>query len=298
MKASPTKILVIVGPTASGKTALAVRLAKTFNGEVISADSRQVYRELDLGTGKVTPEEADGVPHHLIDVADPTEVYNAADFVRDADCAIADISARGKLPIVAGGTFFYIEALLGTKSLAEVPANEALRAELDKLPADELFARLKASDPEYADTIDRHNIHRLIRAIEIVETLGTMPRQNEERRYEALILGADVPREVLNEKIRTRLLEHLSHGMLDEAKRLHKSGLTYERMESLGLEYRYMARHLQGALSYEEMVEVLTHKIRQFAKRQRTWLKKMKDVQWFAPTNATEIESTVRHFLT
>ena len=165
------KILVVVGPTASGKTGLAIELAKRFNGEVISADSRQVYRGLDIGTAKTTKEEMDGVPHHLIDVADPKEVYNASDFKQGAEAAIADIVARGKLPIVAGGTFFYVDILLGRVALPDVPPNEQLRKKLEEKSAAELYQELQAKDPRRAAEIDPQNKRRVIRALEIAREL-------------------------------------------------------------------------------------------------------------------------------
>lgn len=284
------KILVIVGPTASGKTSLSIKLAKEQNGEVISADSRQVYRGLDLGTGKVTQEEMDGVPHHLLDIADPKEIYTAADFVRDGRAAIADIISRGKLPIIVGGTFFYTDALLGRIVTPEVPPNPLLRAELEKLSAPELFEKLQALDPERAEHIDEHNPRRLERAIEIALALGKVPQLPTEEIYDARILGIKIDQETLHKNIHTRLLARLDAGMIDEVKRLHEKGLSYERMEDLGLEYRYIARHLKDELSYEEMVAILETRIRQFAKRQMTWLKRDKSIEWVSVPTATSEE--------
>lgn len=289
--------VAIVGPTASGKTSLAIRLAQTLDGEVVSCDSRQVYRGLDIGTGKVTPEEMAGIPHHLLDIADPAETYTAADFVRDADGAITDITARGKLPIIAGGTFFYLEALLGTKAIAGVPPNEPLRTELAEKTPEELHADLVALDPAYAEVVDRHNPHRLVRAIEVATALGSVPTPRTELRYDVLTIGLDVPSDILAEKISRRLQERFAEGMLEEAKHLHATGLSFERMDALGLEYRYMARHLQGALNYDEMQTTLEQKIRQYAKRQRTWLRSMPGVQWFASTDYEGTEEAVRKFL-
>lgn len=284
------KILVIVGPTASGKTSLSIKLAKEQNGEVISADSRQVYRGLDLGTGKVTKEEMDGVPHHLLDIADPKEIYTAADFVRDGRAAIEDIISRGKLPIIVGGTFFYTDALLGRIVTPEVPPNPLLRAELEKLSAAELFEKLQTLDPERAEDIDEHNPRRLVRALEIAAALGKVPQLPPEEIYDARILGIKIDQETLHKNIHIRLLARLDAGMIDEVKGLHEHGLSYERMEDLGLEYRYIARHLKGELSYEDMVETLETKIRQFAKRQLTWLKRDKSIEWISVPTATSVE--------
>lgn len=297
MSAAPQqKLVAVLGPTASGKTALAVQLAQQFDGEVISADSRQVYRGLDIGTGKVIPEEMDGIPHHLIDICDPTQVYTASDFVRGADEAISDISERGKLPILAGGTFFYVEALLGTKTLAAVPPNETLRAALEEKTNEELVAELEAKDPARAETIDTKNRRRLIRALEVVEALGSVPSNQGAQRYDTLLIGIDMPQDVLDERIRTRLLSRFEEGMVKEACGLHENGLSFERMETLGLEYRYMARHLKGDLTYEELVPILEQKIRQYAKRQLTWLRKMENVHWIPYDTPEEAADLVRDF--
>lgn len=274
------KILVIVGPTASGKTSLSVKLAKHYNGEVISADSRQVYRGLDLGTGKVTHEEMQGVPHHLLDVADPHETYTVTDFVRDGRVAIDDILSRGKLPIIAGGTFFYVDALLGRVIAPAVPPNHLLRAELAQCSNEELFARLVAVDPARAVAIDRHNPRRLVRALEIIAARGTVPEPMTDELYDARIIGIKIDKETLHKNIGMRLRARLDAGMVDEVKNLHQNGLSYERMEDLGLEYRYIARYLKGELSYEAMVHTLETKIRQFAKRQMTWLKRDTSIAW------------------
>ena len=284
------KIMVIVGPTASGKTSLSIKLAKQHNGEVISADSRQVYRGLNLGTGKVTAEEMEGVPHHLLDIVDPKEIYTAADFVRDGRATITDILSRGKLPIIVGGTFFYTDALLGRIVTPEVPPNPTLRAELEKLSAEQLFSKLEAVDPVRADEIDRHNPRRLVRALEIADALGSVPQLPAEELYDAQILGIKIDQETLHKNIHNRLQARFDAGMIDEVKALYEHGLSYERMEDLGLEYRYIARYLKGELSYEDMVTTLETKIRQFAKRQMTWLKRDKSIEWISDPKVTNEE--------
>lgn len=276
------KIIVIVGPTASGKTGLAIELAKKFDGEVISADSRQVYRGLDIGTAKVTPEEMDGVPHHLLDVADLKEVYTAADFKRDALLAIDDIIARGKLPIICGGTFFYIDALLGKASLPDVEPDEELRAELEEKSAAELLDILRSLDPARAAKIDQENPRRLIRAIEIARSLGRVPEtEAKECPYAILTIGLMVDMETHGEVLKNRILERLNAGMAEEVKRLSKDGVTHERLERLGLEYRYLSRYLRGLMSLNEMIEELTIKSRQFSKRQMSWLRRDREIKWF-----------------
>lgn len=291
------RVLVIVGPTASGKTSLSIKIAKKFNGEVISADSRQVYRGLDIGSGKVTEEEMEGVPHHLLNVADPKDVYTASDFVRDGRKAITDILERGKLPIVVGGTFFYVDALLGRISTPEVPPNEKLRAKLEDKSAEELFETLQKADPRRAESIDKKNKRRLIRALEIVDALGVVPLIEPEEIYHSLIIGIDIPKEELHKNIHTRLIERIGQGMIEEVEQLHESGVSWERLESLGLEYRHIAQFLQGKYSKEEMLEALESEIRKFAKRQMTWLKRGQSVHWFSKDNTKEIFTTIKKFL-
>ncbi len=292
-----SKTIVIVGPTASGKTTLSITLAKQFNGEIVSADSRQVYRELDIGTGKVTKEEMGSVPHHLLDVADPMITYTVADFVRDGRRAINDILSRGKIPHGVGGTFLYNDALLGRVVAPEVLPNPKLRAELEKRTTEELFSMLAARDERRADDIDKHNKRRLIRALEIVEAVGSVPERMSDELYDVFMLGISISKDDLRANIHTRLLSRLENGMLDEAKRLLKDGVTHERLESLGLEYRYMSHHLQGQMSYEEMVNKLEMKIWQYTKRQMTWLKRDKDIVWIKIDKIEGIEKRVDLFL-
>lgn len=291
------KIVVIVGPTASGKTSLAIEIAKKFNGEVISADSRQVYRGLDIGSAKVTKEEMQGIPHHLLDVCEPNITYTAADFKRDAEQALEDILKRGKLPIICGGTFFYIDTLLGKVTIPEVPPDETLRAKLENKNETELFSILKALDPDRAFSIEKANKRRLIRAIEVAEVLGKVPPiMVAESPYEVLTIGLMVDMEKHGEVIRERLVERFDSGMIAEVEHLLSTGLTHERLEKFGLEYRYISRYLQGKQNYEEILNELTIKSRQFAKRQMTWLKRDKSIKWF-DRNDEEIFDTVQVFL-
>lgn len=292
------RIVAIVGPTASGKTALSVALAEHLGGEIISADSRQVYRGLDLGTGKVSKEEMRGVPHHLLDVVDPMTVYTVSDFKRDGITVLTGILERGHLPIIVGGTFMYLDTLLGRISLPEVPPNEVLRAELSTLSNEELFRRLAALDPARAETIDTDNPRRLVRAIEVATALGTVPKPNPvESPYEVLTIGLTLPGEELHTRIHDRLLARLEAGMLAEVDSLLASGVTHERLEDLGLEYRYLSRYRRGLLDYDTMVNELETKTRQFAKRQLTWLKRDASIQWFHPSEQATIFSTVERFL-
>jgi tRNA dimethylallyltransferase len=295
---SKPKVIAIVGPTASGKTSLSIDIAKQFNGEVISADSRQVYVGMDIGTGKVTLDEMDGVPHHLIDIVEPTTVYTGADFVKDASNAISEITNNDHVPVIAGGTFFYVDLLRGNISNAPVEPNPEFRDSISHLSTEKLFKMLETKDPSRALTIDSSNRRRLERALEIVNVIGKVPESvTTESPYEWLILGVEVSKEILHEKIHERLIARLDAGMIDEVQSLHKQGVSYERLESFGLEYRYIAQYLQNTLSHEDMVTTLDTKIRQYAKRQMTWLKRDTEIEWFAPENREAIFTRVQQFL-
>jgi len=277
------RIICIVGPTASGKSALAVELAKKIDGEVISADSRQVYKGLNIGTGKITKKEMRGIRHHLLDVASPAEGFTAHDYAMRARNAIVDISRRGKIPIICGGTGFYIDALVGRVVLSHVPANKALRAKLEKHTVSELFTKLKILDPDRVLTIGENNKRRIIRALEIAASSHSHPPRLNLARYDILWIGLAPARDDLRKRINTRLKERLRRGMIAEAKRLKAGGLSYKRMEALGLEYRSLTRHLQGIISREELEQELQPAIWQYAKRQMTYWRRNKDIQWFRP---------------
>ena len=295
------KVLVIVGPTASGKSALAVRLARKFNGEIISADSRQVYRGLDIGTGKIIKNEMCGVPHHLLDVVPPKKTFTAHDFVVRAQRAIAQIVRKGNMPIIVGGTGFYIDALVGRITLPDVPANPKLRARLEKKSAPQLFALLKMRDSKRAKTIEPKNKRRLIRALEIVAAQGQVyPRSDLESSksdLEVLWLGLAPTSEQLERKIRIRLFARMRAGMLAEARRLHVHGLSYRRMGALGLEYRWLARLLQKKVTRAEFEERLFRDIRRYARKQKMYWKRNKDIRWFSSTDNKHIEPTIRRWL-
>jgi len=291
------KVLVIVGPTASGKSDLAVFLAKQFDGEVVSADSRQVYRGLDIGTGKITKREMQGVPHHLLDVASAKRSYTVAHYKRDGAKAIDDILRRGKIPIICGGTGFYIQALVDDLLLPDVKPNIKLRKQLEELSCEELFMRLKRLDKARAKTIDAKNPYRLIRAIEIAEALGKVPPFKKNTPYNPLIIGIEVSKETLEERIHLRLMKRLKRGMLAEIKTLHENGLSWKRMEELGLEYRYTAQYLQGKFTKKEFQETLEQEIKKYAKRQMTWFKKDKRINWIPFDKQNEALALTKNFL-
>ncbi len=286
------RIITIVGPTASGKSALAIDLALALGGEVISADSRQVYRGMDIGTGKVTPKETRGVPHHLLNIAGPvTDTYTATDFKHDAKAAVTDILSRGKVPIICGGTFFYLDILRGKMQPAPVSPNPALRAELETLPLAALNERLYALDPRRASTVDTQNPRRLIRAIEIATALGHVPEPVvTDSPYEWAIFGIEIAPETLRTRIATRLDERLAAGMIHEVTTLRNQGVNDERLISFGLEYRFITEHLRGDYDYETMRTKLYHAICQYAKRQRTWLRRDDTITWLPfPVTAEQI---------
>lgn len=273
MKKLP-KVIVVCGPTATGKSDEAVLLAKKYDGEIISADSRQVYKGLDIGSGKITKKEMFGVPHHMLDVASPIRTYSVAQFQKKAQKIIQDVIRRGKVPIICGGTGFYIDAIIFNRTFPKVKADASLRKVLVKKSAKELFSELQKKDKKRAETIDPHNKVRLIRALEIVQALGKVPKVKEKVNYDVEWIYLDFPDALLKDRINLRLHKRLKQGMIAEAKRLHREGLTFLRMERLGLEYKYLALLLQKKISKAEFVSELENAIWQYVKRQRTWFKK------------------------
>jgi tRNA dimethylallyltransferase len=285
------KILVIVGPTASGKSELGVRLARKFDGEVISADSRQVYRGLNVGTGKITKREMLGVRHHLIDVMDLKKQFSVSDFVRLTNSTIVEIVNRARLPIIVGGTGFYIDAVTGSTGFPNVKPNKLLRSKLNKLDSRRLYNMLKKKDSGRAKTIDRYNKVRLIRALEIINKLGKVPMWTPSvhtRKF--LFIGLKLDANKLRKRTRIRLEKRLS-GMIREARYLHRKGFSYRHMHKIGLEYRYLALYLQGKLNKFELVSKLDIEIWHYAKRQMTWFKRNKAIRWFNLSSIRKLKS-------
>ncbi len=291
-------ILVVVGPTASGKSALAVTLAHTYNGEVISADSRQVYKGLNLGSGKITEKEMEGIAHYLLDIASPKKVFTVAEFQKLGQEKIKEIVSRGKVPIICGGSRFYIQALVDSILFPNVAPNLTLRKKLEKKSVEELCEILEELDPKRFKTIDKDNPVRLVRAIEIATALGTVPRiKKGPELYSPLFIGTELSDEELQNKINTRLKTRIDEGMIAEVEVLHKNGLSWKRLESFGLEYRSIAEFLQHKISREKMIADLELHIWQFAKKQRTWFRKDTRITWFHPKSLNEIEKHVEQFL-
>lgn len=292
------KLISVVGPTASGKTSLAISLAKEFNGEIISADSRQVYQKLDIGTAKVTKEEMEGIPHHLIDAVDINTVYSVADFKADARVAINRISSRGKMPIIAGGTFFYIDALLGKSAVSDVPPNTELRNELEKKNTKSLYTALLKLDPRRAAEIDSDNKRRLVRALEIVSEIGAVPEKLETPLpYDVLTLGIKVEKRLLRERFLGRAKQWLSGGFKDEVKSLLSDGVSRERLQEIGFEYTLMLDLIDGNLTEDQFIEKFVQKNWQYAKRQYTWLKRDDSIKWIGPEEKIKLKHTVEDFL-
>lgn len=288
IKTSKPLLIVIAGPTASGKSALAVRLAKKFNGEVVSADSRQVYRGLNIGTGKITRREMKGVPHHLLDVASPHRQFTVADFQRQAQAAIRAIIKRKKIPILAGGTGFWVDAVVYDLALPPVPPNRALRKRLERKRAQELLAILQQLDPQRSRTVEPRNPRRLIRAIEVAAALGHIPKLKKRSPYRVLWIGIRPPAAELRTLIAQRLRKRLRAGMIAEAKQLHRSGLPWKRFYELGLEYRFLADYLRGRVSKAEMIRGLESSNRDLARRQMRWFKRNPSMRWIQTDPAAE----------
>ena len=272
------KVVAVVGTNASGKSALGVELAKKYGAEIISADSRQVFRGLDLGSGKITPEEMQGVPHHLIDVREPNEFFSMADFQRMSYAAIDDILARGRLPMIVGGTGLYVDSVLDGYLLSDREPDLAYRAELEKLTTPQLYDMLLTLVPDAQ--VDRNNRNRVMRMIERIHD-GDDAVPGKEPRYRSLRLGVSWPREVLAQRIDERLKTRVQQGMIDEVQGLMDRGATKEFLLGLGLEYRFITQYLTGEIpDRDEMLRLLAIAIKQFAKRQMTWFRRNPDIVW------------------
>ena len=286
------RVLCVVGPTASGKTALAVALARLYGGEIVSADSMQLYRGMDIGTAKPGPQERGGVPHHMFDVAEPEEEYSAARYAAEAGDCVRGILARGRLPIVAGGTGLYLNALLGRISFDEENGGETrarLAREAEELGAEAMYARLRALDPEYAATVHPHNLRRVLRGLEIIENEGVTVTRRLERararapRFEAVLIGlSPEPRTLIWTRADRRVEEMMAAGLEDEARRLYGRALSRTARQAIG--YKELFSYFEGQKSREEAVQDIKIHTRQYAKRQLTWFRADPQVQWVSYT--------------
>lgn len=290
--------VIVLGPTAVGKTSIGVNIAYKFNGEIISADSRQTYRHLDIGSGKDLDEyEVNGepVPYHLIDIVDLPAEYNVYNYQQDFYKAFKDIDARGKLPVIVGGTGMYLDAIVRDYQLVILPENKELHEQLEATPLEELAARLLKEQPELHTKCDLLEKDRVIKALEIIEAKkqGTVSTSIDRPGITPFIIGTTLPRPQLWENISIRLKERLEEGMLDEVQGIHDSGISWERLEKLGLEYRFCSQFLQGKIeSKDDLYNQLFIAIRQFAKRQETWFRMMEkkgvEINWLKPGSKNE----------
>lgn len=281
--------IVILGPTASGKTKLACQLAYHLNGEIISADSRQVYKHLNIGTGKDLEEyEVSGkkINYHLIDIIEPADQFYLHDFVRELKIAYDKIMSNNKLPIICGGTGLYLDALTKDLSFTQIKENETLRKELEGLSKEELQKKLNTYNNKKLDNVDQDSKKRLIRAIEIAEHLRTNNTQliKTELPYKPYFIGIKINVEERKENIYKRLIHRLNNGLTEEVEELLKAGITHERLQFLGLEYKFVSYYLQNKISKEELILKLSTAINQFSKRQMTWFRKMEkegiEINW------------------
>ncbi len=289
MSIKKPKLIVILGPTASGKSGLAVALAKKFKGEIVSADSRQIYKYLDLGTGKITKKETKGIPHYLLDIALPSKKYSAGEYQKKAYQAIDKIIKNKKMPFLAGGSAFYIYSIANGWQFPQTKTDWKLRRELEKKSASKLFLMLQKLDIKRAQTIEKQNPRRLIRAIEIAMQLGCVPERLNAPKYDCLFLGIKKSDSDLRKLIETRLEKRFKLGMAREVKNLLvKKIISPKRAEELGLEYRWIAKYLRNKISYEQMSESLKSDIWRFSRHQMNWFKKDKRIKWIKTQKQAE----------
>lgn len=297
------KILIVAGATASGKSGLAVELAKEYNGEIISCDSMQIYKHLDVGTAKITPEEMQGIPHYMIDVVEPDKEYSVWEYASSAKAIIDDISSRGKLPIIAGGTGLYIESLIYPLNFA-VNKNEEVRArltkELNELGAEELHKRLEKADPEDAAKIHPNNVKRLIRALEIIELSGGVKSKEELRapQYDVCLIALDIERIKLYERIDLRVEHMFDSGLEKEIRDILSQGLVCRNSQSMqAIGYKEFFDYFDGKISISEVKNLIKTNTRHYAKRQLSWLRRYKFAHWINPSDKDRIINTVNEFL-
>lgn len=283
------EIVCVVGPTASGKTEYAINLAKKYNGEVVSCDSMQIYRYMDIGTAKPTQEEMQNIPHHMIDFVDSREDYSVADFVRDARACINDILERKKLPVLCGGTGLYVDSILNQIEFSEEKKDEKYRHQLQELAQvkgnDAVYALLLEQDPKAAEAIHPHNLKRVIRALEIIKTTGMTKEEADKKArkepvYQATIYGMQMEREKLYQRINLRVDQMMDRGLLDEVRRLLEMGVSRKSTAMQAIGYKELAEYFDGFCSLEEAVDSIKRESRRYAKRQMTWFRRNSDIIW------------------
>ena len=300
-------LVILTGPTAVGKSALSIALAKAIDGEIVSADSMQVYRHMNIGSAKIRPEEMAGVPHHLIDVLEPTEAFNVVVFQEMAKQALAEIYGRGRIPILVGGTGFYIQALLYDIDFTENDEDTALRHSLEELArregAEALYERLRAVDPASCESIHAHNVKRVIRAIEFYEKTGKrISEHNKEQRenispYRAAYFVLNDEREKIYQNIDRRVDQMLAQGLVEEVQALREMGCHKGMVSMQGLGYKEILSYLEGEITLEEAVYLIKRDTRHFAKRQLTWFRREKEVIWVQKNDIDQSSQTYLKFM-
>ena len=297
-------VIVIVGPTGGGKTSLAIEIARQNNGEVISADSMQIYRGMDIGTAKATIEERKITPHHLIDVADPDEYFSAADFTLQADKAIENIVSRGKLPIVAGGTGFYIDALIDRYEFPPQDTQDMpVRQELEKMPIEWLRKELKTIDSLSAARLHENDRHRIVRAIEVYRLSGrplstfNHKANSEKSQYLPMFYGVGCDRESLHKRLGKRVEKQMEDGLFEEVLRLHNKGYSHDSTAMLGIAYRQLLGVIRGEYSLDEGIEMIVRDSRRYARRQYTWFNKNKRIKWLDINSLEDIKPIAEKIL-
>jgi len=293
-------LVILVGPTAVGKTAASIGLAKALNGEIISGDSMQIFKGLDIGTAKISQSEMDGVVHHLIDIKEPWESFSAAEFKRLADEAIADIHSRGKLPIIVGGTGFYINSVLYEYHFGEAETDEAYRAQLQQyleLHGNEaLWQLLLEKDPVSAERLHSNDTKRVMRALEVLHVTGipASERQNtvdrQTMRYDAVYIALNLPREILYQRINHRVEQMMAEGLEQEVRNALAQGVPQDALSMTSLGYRQMIQYFNGEISLERAVELIQRDTRHFAKRQLTWFRHDPNIQWVDKDGKTDAQ--------
>lgn len=290
------KVVVLIGPTAVGKTNLSIELAKKYNGEIISGDSMQIYKGMDIATAKISPEEMQGVPHHLIDIVEPDESFSVAQFQELVRKKITEITARGKLPFIVGGTGLYIQAVLYDYQFQETASDQAFRMKLEEMAQREgslrIHDRLKEIDPEAAAAIHHHNVRRVIRALEVFHVTGKkmseiQKEQKQEPLYDTALIGLTMDREILYERINKRVDQMLENGLLEEVEHFYHQGIRdCQSIQAIG--YKEIYKYYDGLLSLHESIEELKQNSRRYAKRQLTWFRNKMDVQWYDMTETVK----------
>lgn len=301
------KAIIVVGPTASGKSDLAVKMGlyikknaalfKVAGAAVISADSRQIYKGFDIGSGKITKKEMWGIPHYGLDIASPLRRYTVAQYQKYTNAILKKLWKQNIIPIICGGTGLYVDAILYNYAFPKIKPNLKLRKKLEQISTEKLFVLLQKKSPSRARIIDPHNRRRLIRALEILDKQKEIQPLNKEPAFNAFIIGINPPKKVLYKRIHTRLIQRLKKGMIAEVKKLRANKISYSRLESFGLEYRFIAQFLQKKISKQEMIVQLEQEIKNYAKRQMTWFKRNKKIIWVEKPSITPLLERLNAFL-